>query len=59
MGGKGTSMFLFDYNCPTCGTYGKLWNKQPEAFICPKCSTVFSKFGVVFEPQEEMDELWT
>ncbi len=45
--------------CPTCGTSGKLWNREPEAFVCPKCSTFFSKFGVLLEPDEDMDEVWT
>jgi DNA-directed RNA polymerase subunit RPC12/RpoP len=49
----------FGYKCPACGTHGKLWNKEPEAFVCPKCSTFFSQFGVVLEPEEETDELWT
>jgi rubredoxin len=52
-------MLSFDYKCPLCGVSGKLWNKNPEAFMCPKCSTFFSKFGVVLEPEEEMDEIWT
>ncbi len=45
--------------CPICGTNGKLWNKKPEAFVCPKCLTFFSKFGVVLESEEEPNELWT
>jgi hypothetical protein len=45
--------------CPLCGTLGKVWNRKPEAFLCPKCSTFFSKFGVVLEMESEPSELWT
>jgi hypothetical protein len=45
--------------CPLCGTLGKVWNRKPEAFLCPKCSTFFSKFGVVLETESEPSELWT
>ncbi|MEE9323765.1 MAG: hypothetical protein V3U72_04430 [Candidatus Aenigmarchaeota archaeon] len=47
------------YRCPMCGTSGKIWNKKPEAFVCPKCFTFFSIFGVVLETEEEPNELWT
>jgi hypothetical protein len=52
-------MFLFHSNCPVCGAQGKLWKKEPETFICPKCLTVFSEFGIVLEPYEEQEEIWT
>jgi DNA-directed RNA polymerase subunit RPC12/RpoP len=52
-------MLSFDYKCPTCGVSGRIWNKEPEAFVCPKCSTFFTKFGLVLEPEEEKDEIWT
>lgn len=52
-------MMFSDYRCPVCGTSGKLWNRKPEAFICPKCYTFFSKFGLVLESEEEPKELWT
>jgi rubredoxin len=44
--------------CPVCGTLGKLWNKNPEAFICPKCFTFFSKFGFILESEIEPMEVW-
>ncbi len=47
--------------CPVCGTVGKLWNRRPEAFMCPKCSTFFSRYGLILETEtdEEKAELWT
>ncbi len=60
-------MISFEHDhCPTCGAHGRLWNKEPEAFVCPRCSTFFSKFGVLLEPAEERedgddasDDFWT
>ncbi|NIO22723.1 MAG: hypothetical protein GTN38_01695 [Candidatus Aenigmarchaeota archaeon] len=45
--------------CPVCGTLGRVWNRRPEAFQCPKCYTFFSRFGVVLETESESNELWT
>ena len=45
--------------CPLCGTNGRVWNKKPEVFICPNCSSLFSEFGLVMEAQKEEPELWT
>jgi rubredoxin len=45
--------------CPMCGTMGKLWNKGPDAFLCPKCMTFYSRFGLILETEEEPIELWT
>lgn len=46
-------------HCPHCGTFGKPWNKKPEAFICPNCLSVFSEFGIIAQPdfEEHEDEL--
>jgi len=41
--------------CPHCGTFGKIWHKQPEAFICPHCFSVFSEFGIILETENEQD----
>ena len=46
-------------NCPICGTSGKVWNKAPEAFVCPKCSTFYSRFGLILETEAETSEFWT
>lgn len=46
-------------NCPMCGTVGRVWNKTPEAFQCPKCSTFYSQYGIVLETETETSELWT
>jgi len=50
---------LSSNQCPLCGTFGKVWNKEPEAFICPNCLSVFSEFGIIAQPDETpgMDEL--
>ncbi|MBN2042961.1 MAG: hypothetical protein JW754_04110 [Candidatus Aenigmarchaeota archaeon] len=52
---------MISKNCPVCGTHGRLWNKQPEAFLCPKCFTFYSKFGLILESEAETEpvELWT
>lgn len=44
--------------CPLCGTFGKLWHKEPQVFACPNCSSLFSEFGIVLEPQEEAPDMW-
>ncbi|MBI2676108.1 MAG: hypothetical protein HYX24_06630 [Candidatus Aenigmarchaeota archaeon] len=38
-------------SCPMCGTFGKMWNKAPEVFLCPNCSSLYSEFGLVLEPE--------
>ena len=52
---------MISKKCPMCGTTGRLWNRKPEAFICPKCYTFFSRFGLILEAEIESDhvELWT
>ena len=54
------NMFMapFDQTCPACGARGQLWNSEPEAFVCPRCSLFFSNFGVLLEvgEAEEHDE---
>ncbi len=40
---------MFLERCPACGTKGKMWNEDPEVFVCPRCSTYFSKFGVLMD----------
>lgn len=46
-----------DHRCPMCGTSGKVWHKQPEVFVCPSCSSYYSRYGMVLEtevaPHEE------
>ncbi|MCK5023716.1 MAG: hypothetical protein KAS04_06070 [Candidatus Aenigmarchaeota archaeon] len=49
----------FEHNCPRCGTDGKIWNESPETFMCPKCSTFYSRFGLVLETEMETYEVWT
>ncbi|MFH1445266.1 MAG: hypothetical protein ABIF08_02170 [Nanoarchaeota archaeon] len=49
---------MFHNKCPLCGTSGKNWQKKPEVFVCPSCSSVFSRFGLVLETQNETQELW-
>jgi hypothetical protein len=51
-------MDMMKEQCPHCGTFGKLWNKSPEAFICPSCFSVFSEFGFITQPEtEDMEEI--
>jgi hypothetical protein len=50
---------LSEYKCPLCGASGKLWNKDPETFMCLRCTTFFSKFGVVLESEEDNETIWT
>ncbi|HLD57058.1 MAG TPA: hypothetical protein VJA47_02060 [archaeon] len=45
--------------CPLCGTNGKVWNKQPEAFQCQQCYSIYSEFGLILDPQREMQEMWS
>ncbi len=49
---------MFKGKCHMCGTVGKVWNKRPEVFLCPSCSSVFSDFGVVKEPEKEPFSMW-
>ncbi len=44
---------MFKANCPMCGTHGRIWNNKPEVFICPNCSTLYSRFGIVIESEED------
>lgn len=46
-------MFIFvsEDNCPNCGSKGKKWKENPEVMICPQCSSYFSEFGIILEPQ--------
>ena len=45
--------------CPLCGTRGKIWNREPDAFRCPNCMSVFSEFGLIIESDRELPELWS
>lgn len=45
--------------CPLCGTSGRVWNKEPQVFECPQCSTFFSEFGVLMDSQREIAEEWS
>jgi len=49
---------IFSENCHVCGTKGKVWNKNPEVWKCPKCQTVFSKFGVILENEPDSEDFW-
>ena len=40
-------MMIGKDNCPSCGVESKVWKKNPTVFMCPKCKSVFSEFGVV------------
>jgi hypothetical protein len=53
-----TPLIMFKDKCPLCGTHGRLWHKDPEVFVCPHCSSFFSKFGLVLGSEEEMFEMW-
>jgi len=44
--------------CPICGTHGRIWNKNPLVFQCPNCSAIYSEFGFVLEPEEEIITFW-
>ncbi len=50
---------IMESRCPVCGTSGRIWNREPEVFRCPNCSSVFSKFGIVLESEREMHEFWS
>jgi rubredoxin len=47
-----------DNRCPLCGTPGRMWNRTPQAFRCPNCSSIFSEFGMVLETENETFNLW-
>ena len=49
---------MFSSKCPLCGTPGSLWHKQPEAFMCPNCDTIYSKYGLVFEADADIPIVW-
>jgi ribosomal protein L37AE/L43A len=45
--------------CPVCGTDGRVWNRKPEVFQCPNCSSIFSPFGMVLETEkEDLEDFW-
>ena len=50
---------MFTEKCPLCGTHGKLWNKRPEVWQCPKCCSVFSRFGIVVESENDIEDFWS
>jgi uncharacterized Zn finger protein (UPF0148 family) len=50
---------MFQNKCPQCGIFGRLWNKEPEVFVCPNCSSLFSKFGFVLEAEKEYPDMWS
>jgi len=54
-----TVLISFNKRCPLCGTNGSIWNRKPEIFACPHCSSVYSEFGLVLTPQDEQEELWS
>lgn len=48
---------MFSNTCPFCGVKGRKWHREPEAFMCPNCRSIFSKFGVIAGKEEiEFDE---
>jgi len=46
---------MFHDKCPACGTKGRVWNDDPEVFICPNCSAYFSKFGILADMGNDAD----
>jgi ribosomal protein L37AE/L43A len=50
---------MFSEKCPVCGTHGKIWNKSPEVWKCPNCSSIFSQFGLVIEAEKEAEDFWS
>jgi hypothetical protein len=50
---------MFLNKCPVCGTDGKIWHKKPEVFICPRCFTIYSRYGLVLETEQEPLDIWT
>ena len=50
-------MFMFKDKCPMCGTFGRNWNKEPEAFICPNCMSVFTEFGIIIDSENTTDDI--
>jgi len=49
---------MFRDNCPLCGTKGKNWKGENDVFVCPNCSSIYSKFGMVIEAQKDVPEFW-
>jgi len=50
---------MLSEKCPVCGTHGKIWHKKPEVFQCPKCTSIFSRFGLVVESETETEDFWS
>lgn len=50
---------MFRDNCPLCQTPGKVWHKEPEAFKCPNCFSIYSRFGLIMEAQKQAADMWT
>lgn len=50
---------MLSEKCPICGTHGKLWNKKPDAWQCPNCDSIFSRFGMVLETEKETEDFWS
>jgi hypothetical protein len=51
-------ILVFTNKCPLCGTQGTVWNKSPEAFRCPNCASIFSRYGMVVEAEEDTPVVW-
>lgn len=50
---------MFADKCPVCGTQGKAWHKKPEAWKCPNCCSIFSRFGIIVESEKEGEDFWS
>lgn len=50
---------MFTEKCPLCGTKGKVWNEKPEAWQCPNCSSIYSRFGLIVETETETADFWS
>jgi RNA polymerase subunit RPABC4/transcription elongation factor Spt4 len=45
--------------CPICGVKGKTWIKDKDVFVCPNCSSFFNDFGIVLEPENKKERLFS
>lgn len=45
--------------CPNCGVKGKAWKKGLGVFMCPSCSIIFNDFGIVADPSNKKESMFS
>ena len=45
--------------CPHCGVKGKMWKRGVDVLKCPTCSIFFNDFGIVLQPEEKKERMFS